>query len=109
MASACSRSSGSVFFFSSRRRHTRYWRDWSSDVCSSDLTAVGLQIKPEVDRFEHEWLTPRLHWKKVGRRFMYQQTDRGHQRFRVIEVDSQTGAIRNIIDEIGRASCRERV
>src|SRR3712207_4480271 len=25
------------FFFASRRRHTRYWRDWSSDVCSSDL------------------------------------------------------------------------
>src|SRR3712207_7286958 len=25
------------FFFSSRRRHTRYWRDWSSNVCSSDL------------------------------------------------------------------------
>src|SRR5215217_8790986 len=25
------------FLFSSRRRHTRYWRDWSSDVCSSDL------------------------------------------------------------------------
>src|SRR5215203_6491268 len=28
------------FFFSSRRRHTRYWRDWSSDVCSSDLEHV---------------------------------------------------------------------
>src|SRR3712207_8695822 len=27
------------FFFSSRRRHTRYWRNWSSDVCSSDLGA----------------------------------------------------------------------
>src|SRR5258707_9654853 len=26
-----------LVFFSSRRRHTRYWRDWSSDVCSSDL------------------------------------------------------------------------
>src|SRR3712207_5135066 len=26
-----------LFFFSSRRRHTRYWRDWSSDVYSSDL------------------------------------------------------------------------
>src|SRR3712207_7888084 len=26
-----------MFFFSSKRRHTRYWRDWSSDVCSSDL------------------------------------------------------------------------
>src|SRR3712207_8723662 len=31
------------FFFSSRRRHTRYWRDWSSDVCSSDLT-VGQEF-----------------------------------------------------------------
>src|SRR3712207_4099040 len=29
------------FFFSSRRRHTRYWRDWSSDVCSSDLNTKG--------------------------------------------------------------------
>src|SRR3989442_2141294 len=29
----------SVFFFSSRRRHTRCGRDWSSDVCSSDLEA----------------------------------------------------------------------
>src|SRR5437879_13465322 len=30
------------FFFSSRRRHTRYIGDWSSDVCSSDLSeAVG--------------------------------------------------------------------
>src|SRR5258707_5703505 len=26
-----------MFLCSSRRRHTRYWRDWSSDVCSSDL------------------------------------------------------------------------
>src|SRR5690606_40223042 len=28
------------FFFSSRRRHTRFSRDWSSDVCSSDLVAL---------------------------------------------------------------------
>src|SRR5439155_19119074 len=28
------------FFFSSRRRHTRWPRDWSSDVCSSDLAAA---------------------------------------------------------------------
>src|SRR5690606_11072935 len=32
---------GSVFFFSSRRRHTRFSRDWSSDVCSSDLMVYG--------------------------------------------------------------------
>src|SRR6267378_6560031 len=30
----------SIFFFSSRRRHTRSLRDWSSDVCSSDLSAL---------------------------------------------------------------------
>src|SRR6476620_8099789 len=34
-------SSELLFFFSSRRRHTRYWRDWSSDVCSSDLRRSG--------------------------------------------------------------------
>ena len=33
-----------IFFFSSRRRHTRYWRDWSSDVCSSDLGFSKLAI-----------------------------------------------------------------
>src|SRR6266542_999210 len=31
-----------IFFFSSRRRHTRCYRDWSSDVCSSDLAADWL-------------------------------------------------------------------
>src|SRR5690625_5539792 len=30
-----------MFFFSSRRRHTRWPRDWSSDVCSSDLKFTG--------------------------------------------------------------------
>src|SRR2546428_13329841 len=31
-----------VFFFSSRRRHTRSDRDWSSDVCSSDLARLTI-------------------------------------------------------------------
>src|SRR6266542_4983373 len=35
------------FFFSSRRRHTRCYRDWSSDVCSSDLDTL-----PEGYRIE---------------------------------------------------------
>src|SRR5690606_40424087 len=36
------------FFFSSRRRHTRFSRDWSSDVCSSDLSRVmATRIAPE--------------------------------------------------------------
>src|SRR2546421_1941910 len=33
-----------VFFFSSRRRHTRSDRDWSSDVCSSDLATTPSEI-----------------------------------------------------------------
>src|SRR5690606_40371819 len=33
------------FFFSSRRRHTRFSRDWSSDVCSSDLEIINRLIK----------------------------------------------------------------
>src|SRR5690606_40835532 len=32
------------FFFSSRRRHTRFSRDWSSDVCSSDLVGTNNKI-----------------------------------------------------------------
>src|SRR3712207_4046168 len=37
-----------LFFFSSRRRHTRYWRDWSSDVCSSDLVCRELRRDSDV-------------------------------------------------------------
>src|SRR5206468_7708770 len=40
------------FFFSSRRRHTRSDRDWSSDVCSSDLSAIRalLGLTPKTAR-----------------------------------------------------------
>src|SRR5690349_24397449 len=38
------------FFFSSRRRHTRSLRDWSSDVCSSDLAELG--VMAGADRVE---------------------------------------------------------
>src|SRR3712207_3725920 len=39
------------FFFSSRRRHTRYWRDWSSDVCSSDLGDTAVAVHPDDERY----------------------------------------------------------
>src|SRR3712207_6952407 len=43
------------FFFSSRRRHTRYWRDWSSDVCSSDLriNVSGSWLSKNTDVASH--------------------------------------------------------
>src|SRR5205809_1807207 len=58
-----------VFFFSSRRRHTRCSRDWSSDVCSSDL---GPRSPPRVgDRqLEHadEGVEPqRSEERRVGK------------------------------------------
>ena len=59
----------------------------------------GEQIKPKVDPFEHEWLRPRIRFHQDGSKFTYEQTDRGHGRFRVIEVRLQDGSIRNIIDE----------
>src|SRR5947209_11435809 len=43
-------SSSNPRFFSRRRRHTRYWRDWSSDVCSSDLALVGHIVGVEPAR-----------------------------------------------------------
>src|SRR5207245_3237216 len=90
-----------MFFFSSRRRHTRCYRDWSSDVCSSDLEgfvpmsqlgipdiqnpgdavkegqAVELKVL-EVDPIHHRIVLAATGWPKED-------------------------------SEIGRASCRERV
>src|SRR3712207_9520910 len=68
------------FFFSSRRRHTRYWRDWSSDVCSSDLRR---RVDAEV----------------VG------EPGAGGG----VGGEAERGAVRGAAGEIGRASCRERV
>src|SRR5690606_40693851 len=86
-----------VFFFSSRRRHTRFSRDWSSDVCSSDLGGPallaerGVEVPEDVDRAVAEW-------RQRGAAVLY-----------VIENGEVTGAF-SVEDEIqiGRASCRER-
>src|SRR5690349_23976251 len=54
------------FFFSSRRRHTRSLRDWSSDVCSSDLllfAVMGMGAFLSVDGFFDRaapWLATRV-------------------------------------------------
>src|ERR1035438_10643765 len=44
-----------VFFFSSRRRHTRCLSDWSSDVCSSDLSKMGLYFDA-AETFWQKWV-----------------------------------------------------
>src|SRR5256886_7226030 len=47
------------FFFSSRRRHTRFDCDWSSDVCSSDLIEKTVQIDVPAGVADHHYLTMR--------------------------------------------------
>src|SRR5438067_3213194 len=64
------------FFFSSRRRHTRSKRDWSSDVCSSDLvyqnsTAFGFAPTATVEIYDEVgavWNVPdRSEERRVGK------------------------------------------
>jgi dipeptidyl-peptidase-4 len=63
------------------------------DIASKKIT------KPEIDRFEHEYEQPRVHWSRDSKHFGYQQEDRGHQRFRILWVDRETGAVKNLVDE----------
>src|SRR5690606_40899040 len=92
------------FFFSSRRRHTRFSRDWSSDVCSSDLQQLFSEaqrtfssgcVRVEgaltlvdllLSKGEHERVTALL---ETGRTHEYR--------------------LNRPLPKIGRASCRERV
>src|SRR2546429_9244253 len=68
----------SFFFFSSRRRHTRCSRDWSSDVCSSDLFDVVSELNAHevanaVDQAVRE-LTQRFDFKDTGASFELEET-----------------------------------
>src|SRR2546430_13731486 len=54
------------FFFSSRRRHTRFDCDWSSDVCSSDLVCVDHQVHA-LDRLAARHIEADRHERRVQR------------------------------------------
>src|SRR5690606_40484787 len=94
------------FFFSSRRRHTRFSRDWSSDVCSSDLNLEA--VVPGVDdrgigvdkyRLESDAKLPNL----VRAILFAAIEDAGNASdISLIEVTTT-------VMQIGRASCRDGV
>src|SRR5699024_11778987 len=78
-----------LFFFSSRRRHTRSKRDWSSDVCSSDLSQFMIRLFFEFYNFP----IPMVDISIASFISIWFSTDKNN----IITI------------KIGRASCRERV
>jgi len=56
-------------------------------------------LKPAVERFEHVWERPKIHWEKDGLHFTWWQVDRGHQRARILEANVLTGNVRTIFEE----------
>src|SRR5438874_12300301 len=87
------------FFFSSRRRHTRSLRDWSSDVCSSDLGERGQRGADGGAGGERE-PEPGLRKDDEPQRARRRRRGRGEPGLHVVGGGA---------GEIGRASCRERV
>src|SRR5207253_7633120 len=92
-----------LFFFSSRRRHTRWPRDWSSDVCSSDLNNFKVIFGGEVAALARAQVP------------VHAEITIGHNA-NVGERDGCDGELEergscgdySSRGKIGRASCRER-
>src|SRR5438309_5732921 len=88
------------FFFSSRRRHTRWNCDWSSDVCSSDLS------------WDSRELCQVVHSPSLGIQLSVQEDIHlgVRLRFGVFELDLRAGELRKHRSEEGRVGkeCRSR-
>src|SRR5436189_233709 len=97
----------SLFFFSSRRRHTRYIGDWSSDVCSSDLWPSSssaarrvLVVDDSTDAADSLAMLLELEGHEVST---------AYSAAAALEKAERLQPEIAFIDKIGRASCRERV
>src|SRR5690606_40807843 len=93
------------FFFSSRRRHTRFSRDWSSDVCSSDLGELINESVTEKEPAKEE-TPPAQETSKPSVRLTPSEAAN-------IALKEVPGEVDDDIDfeetqESGRASCRGR-
>src|SRR5256885_13078268 len=90
----------SIFFFSSRRRHTRLQGDWSSDVCSSDLCAID--TRKEISSFQRSNQYGKRRIRETYRWCFYCTSTLHRYVFW-----PENSLLFN--SKIGRASCRERV
>src|SRR5205085_4813788 len=102
------------FFFSSRRRHTRFDCDWSSDVCSSDLARDRSRLPPSAAASPSFPTISAIRPLKSAKMFIAMRSgdavapaatgrEIGARPSRNPAHGQTTGG------EIGRASCRERV
>src|SRR5688572_31059651 len=99
------------FFFSSRRRHTRFDCDWSSDVCSSDLELPRSEDHPPLRLYTAPFQL------KTGLSVRMARLPERMQRLGYRPVGGPVAAPGDYvvtpqaltIFQIGRASCRERV
>src|SRR5207253_4865461 len=93
------------------RRHTRWPRDWSSDVCSSDLIAGVRDTQVEmadIDLLLHSGPTPKEAWIHPAGGHMGRDAKDWPDPviFRKVTMPWLLRALE--VKEIGRASCRER-
>src|SRR5207249_7309120 len=93
------------FFFSGSRRHTRSKRDWSSDVCSSDL------FLPIFGLFRRKYFSIQFQSGEIAEYFLRKRPKIGRKEDILSYLDRVGDA--NLLqqkgrNEIGRASCRER-
>ena len=82
--------------------HTRPYPRPGDKFNLHEIHVVDLEtkkpVKADIERIDYGGV-PRLHWSKDGKSFTFEKMDRGHQRFRIVEVEARTGKTRNIIDE----------
>src|SRR5206468_8176537 len=94
-------------------RHTRSDRDWSSDVCSSDLLGCSLAPRPPKVRYTYSWLRslPLSHIRGniCAPILLMSQSSLLCCCANPFRSSSDGLALKSCLREIGRASCRERV
>src|SRR5437879_10263811 len=97
------------FFFSSRRRHTRYIGDWSSDVCSSDLARLEATGKVVRTNREHPPDFINIKVEELTGDKPFDNLDDFITQDELRALSDSYKRIAGFAVEIGRASCRERV
>src|SRR5690606_40890594 len=94
-------------------RHTRFSRDWSSDVCSSDLKVTGFQVMSfNYPKEIQDMINKSASHGMVGDVGKYQQisvADAMGKSSGSNTASDMAGMMMGMNIEIGRASCRERV